>query len=208
MIITYFGKEFFKIAQGETVIAVNPISKESKYTGKIARFGSSIMLSTTNHSDYNGLETVTYGEQVPVSITGPGDYEIMEIFIKGTNTRTTLDSKEYINSPYSISMDGITIAFLGPLSKPLSAEERDGLESPDILFVPVSSNLLSPAAAYKLAVSLEPAIIIPMDYSDAELKLFLKEAGVEKASPLDKLVLKKKDLENKEAEVVVLETTQ
>ena len=36
------------------------------------------------------------------------------------------------------------------------------------------------------------------------LKLFLKEAG-ENPSPVAKLTLKKKDLEGKEAEVVVLE---
>ncbi|MEJ0002234.1 MAG: hypothetical protein WDN09_03625 [bacterium] len=30
MIITYFGKQFFKVAQGEMVIAFNPVSKSSK----------------------------------------------------------------------------------------------------------------------------------------------------------------------------------
>lgn len=208
MIITYFGKGFFKMSQGETVIALNPPSKDASWDGKIPRFGSHIALSTTNHPDYNGIETVTYGAEEPVAITGPGDYEVKDIFIKGLMTRTTLGGKEYMQTPYSITMDNISIAFLGPLTKPLLAEERDGLESPDILFVPVHGDLLSPSAAYKLAVSLEPGIIIPTDYDEKSLKAFLKEAGSEKVDPIDKLVLKKKDLENKEAEVMVLSVTQ
>ena len=47
-------------------------------------------------------------------------------------------------------------------------------------------------------------MIIPMDYDDSSLKLFLKEAGEEKAEVVDKLTLKLKDLEGKEGEVVVL----
>ena len=35
MIITYFGKEFFKVQQVDLVIAFNPISKDSNYKKKI-----------------------------------------------------------------------------------------------------------------------------------------------------------------------------
>jgi L-ascorbate metabolism protein UlaG (beta-lactamase superfamily) len=67
---------------------------------------------------------------------------------------------------------------------------------------------LNPAQAYKLAISISPKLIIPMHYGDIggkdALKAFLKEAG-ENPKPEAKLTLKKKDLEGKEAEVVVLE---
>ena len=206
MIITYHGKQFFKIQQGDTVVAINPISKDSKFSGKVARFGSALVLSTTNHPDYNGIETVTYGEQEPVAITGPGDYEVKDIFIKGTLTKTAINKKEYINTVYSMMMEGISIAVLGALNKPLEATEREGIESPDILFVPVGdgTSLLDAKAAYKLAVSLEPGIIIPTDYDATTLKAFLKEAGAEKTEVLDKLVIKKKDLQDKQGEVVLL----
>ena len=62
--------------------------------------------------------------------------------------------------------------------------------------------------ANKLAVTLEPKIIIPMHYGevgiDNALKKFIKEAGEEGVKPIDKLTLKKKDLEGKEGEVVIL----
>jgi hypothetical protein len=43
-----------------------------------------------------------------------------------------------------------------------------------------------------------------MDYDQNTLKLFLKEMGEEKLEALDKLTLKKKDLEGKEGEVIIL----
>ena len=43
-----------------------------------------------------------------------------------------------------------------------------------------------------------------MDYDAGTLKAFLKELGEEKAETVDKLTLKRKDLDSKEGEVVVL----
>ena len=52
MIITYYGNQFFKIAQGDTVIAINPPAKDGKNGKDAARFGSVLALSTTAHPDY------------------------------------------------------------------------------------------------------------------------------------------------------------
>lgn len=205
MIITYFGKQFFKIQQGEMVLAFNPVSKSSK-TGVNAHFGSDIAFVTTNHPDYNGLEQLSHGERVPFAITGPGDYEIKEIFIKGVLSSAKITEKKYINTIYSFSVDKINIAFLGALSdEDLSKEAREVISSPDILFIPIGGKgLLDAKASAKLVASLEPKMVIPMDYDEVSLKAFLKETGEEKAEVVDKLTLKQKDLENKEGEVVVM----
>jgi len=212
MIITYFGKQFFKIQQGEMVLAFNPVSKVSK-SGISAHFGADIALITINHSDYNGIEQLSHGERAPFVISGPGDYEIKEIFIKGIMSDANIGGsakdgarKKYINTIYSLSVDNINIAFLGALSNPeISKEAREMIDSPDILFVPIGNKgLLDVKQSAKLASSLEPKMIIPMDYDNASLKAFLKELGEEKAEVLDKLTIKRKDLEGKEGEVVVL----
>ncbi len=212
MIITYFGKQFFKIQQGETVLSFNPVSKSSK-TGISAHFGADIALVTTNHPDYNGLEQLSHGERTPFIITGPGDYEVKEIFIKGVLSDAFIGdpakdgaSKKYINTIYSLIVDNINIVFLGALSNgEISKEAREAINSPDILFIPIGGGgLLDAKTSAKIAASFEPKIIIPMDYDNASLKTFLKETGEEKAEVLDKLTLKLKDLEDKEGEVVVL----
>jgi len=212
MIITYFGKQFFKIQQGEMVLAFNPVSKSSK-TGISAHFGTDIALVTTNHPDYNGIEQLSHGERAPFVIGGPGDYEIKEIFIKGLLSHSSIADKKYINTIYSLTVDNIDILFLGALSEgELSKESREVLNSPDILFIPIGglgkgkeTGLLDAKMAAKLASSLEPKLIIPMDYDESTLKVFLKEIGEEKAEVVDKLTLKRKDLENKEGEVIILQ---
>src|SRR3989344_1506333 len=204
MIITYFGKQFFKIQQGETVLSFNPVSKSSK-SGISAHFGADIALSTTNHSDYNGLEQLSHGERVPFTINGPGDYEVKSIFIKGVLSDALVDGKKYINTIYIFSVDNISIVFLGALSNPdISKEALEAINNPDILFVPIGGNgLLDSKTSAKFASSLEPKMIIPMDYDEKSLKSFLKEIGEEKAEVVDKLTLKLKDLEGVEGKVVV-----
>ncbi len=206
MIITYYGKQFFKIQQGEMVIATNPVSKESK-SGINARFGADIAILTTNHPDYNGVEQLVYGDREPFVVRGPGDYEVKEIFIKGVLSEGPQKPKKYINTIHSFVVDGINICFLGALSSSaLSKEAGESIGEPDILFIPILGNdMLDAKAAAKFASSLEPKMIIPMDYDAAALKAFLKEIGEEKPETVDKLTLKRKDLEGKAGHVVVLQ---
>lgn len=205
MIITYFGKQFFKITQGDLVIAFNPVSKESKI-GINNHFGADIALISTNHPDYNGLSQLEHGDRTPFSINSPGDYEVKSIFIKGVLSSSMLKDKKYINTVYSLVVDNINIAFLGALSDfPLPNDVVESINEPDILFIPIGGNgLVDTKQAAKIASSLEPKLIIPMDYDDSSLKSFLKEMGQENASKSDKLTLKRKDLEGKETEINVL----
>jgi len=202
MVITHFGKQFFKITFGDMTLAFNPISKDSKEGGK-TKFGSTIVFSTINHPDYNGVENASHGDNVPFIVNGPGDYEVQDVFIKGVASVTEIDGKEYINTIYSLTLEDMNICFFGPLFNPeLTIEQKEIIGNPDIVFVPVSSTLLSPSKAHKLATSLEAGIIIPMDYDKESLKTFLKESGAESLKPVDKLTIKKKDVTGKQGEVV------
>ncbi|MEI7810285.1 MAG: MBL fold metallo-hydrolase [bacterium] len=205
MIITYFGKEFFKITQGDMAVAFNPVSKTSK-SGISAHFGADLALTTTNHPDYNGIEQLSHGDREPFVVSGPGDYEVKDIFIKGLISNAEIGGKKYINTIYLLSIDNISIAFLGALSDvALSKEAREEISEPDILFIPVGGKgTFNVKESAKLASSLEPRLIIPMDYDSDTLKSFLKEIGEEKAEVVDKLTLKRKDLEGKEGDVIVL----
>lgn len=208
MIITYLGAEFVKIQFGDTILAFNPISKDSKL--KTSKFGADIVLISLNHPDMNGVDQVTFGEKKPFVVTGPGEYEVKGVFIRGLPSETGYDGEKRINTIYSVALEGMNICFLGAINNSeLKSETDEAIDGVDILFVPIGGNgVLGVSEAYKLAVSLEPKIIIPIHYGDVgdkdALKLFLKEAG-ESPKPETKLTLKKKDLEGKEAEVVLIE---
>ena len=206
MIITGYGHEFFKIQFGDLVVAFNPISKDSKLKG--SRFGADIALLSINTPETNGIEQLSFGEKKPFVISGPGEYEIKDVFIKGFAGGKSKDNK--LNTIYFISLEGMSICFLGalPSKDDISPDAKSALESVDILFVPIGGDeVLTASEAYKLAFSIEPKIMIPIHYRDdaagkAALKTFIKEG--EGGEELEKLTLKKKDLEGKDGDIVVL----
>ncbi|MEK7607573.1 MAG: MBL fold metallo-hydrolase [Patescibacteria group bacterium] len=208
MVITYQGGAFVKVQFGDIIIAVNPISKDSKL--KTTRFGADIALISLNHPDFSGTDQVSFGEKNAFAITGPGEYEIKDVFIKGFKSESKYGGENRLNTIYTVNLENMHLCFLGALSsKDLQSDVAETIDDIDILFVSVGTDgILSPSDAYKLAVKLEPKLIIPLYWGNsAALKTFLKEAGEENTKPVDKLTLKKKDLEGKEADVIVLEPT-
>ncbi len=209
MIITYHGVDFFKVQFGDTVLAVNPISKDSSHKG--ARFGSDVTLISLNSPEHNGKEVTSRGDKESFVISGPGEYEVGGVFIKGFLSKSKYGGEEHINTIYTVNLEGMTLGFLGALSDPaLSDKTKEGIGAVDVLFVPIGgTDVLEPAIAHKLSVQFESKIIIPSHFGDVgakdALKMFLKEAGAENTKPIDKLTIKRKDIDAKENEVVVLE---
>jgi len=210
MIITYGGLESVKIQYGDKILAFNPISKDSEHKGP--RYGADIALISLNDPDMNGADTVSRGDREPFVIKGPGEYEVAGLFIRGIASKSLYGGKERINTIYSLEIDDMRVAFLGALGdKELSPEAKEVLGESNILIVPIGGDgVLDASSAYELAVKREPNIIIPIHYGDVgdkdALKDFLKEGGVHNLKPEEKLTIKRKDLDGKEGEIVVLES--
>lgn len=210
MVISYFGGECFKISHGDLTLAFNLPSKNSKQ--KSVKFGSDIMLVSQDHEDFNGVENASFGEREPFVIKGPGEYEVKEVAVRGFGSESNWGGGTHINTIYGVAFEGMNLCFLGALgSTELPAAAKQELDNIDILFLPIGgAGVLDYSAAYKLAVGLEPKAIIPMHYDpstssgQAALKSFLKEAGVDKVETQEKFTVKKKDLDGKEGEIVVL----
>ncbi len=209
MIITYHNADFFKVSFGDTTIAVNPISKDSKIKG--ARFGSDITLVSLNSPEHNGVDVTSRGDKESFLIKGPGEYEVSGVFIKGFISKSNYGGEDRFNTIYTVSLEGINLCFLGALGeKDLSSETKEAIDGVDILFVPVGGDgVLDPATAHKVAVQFEPKLIIPSHFAEVgdknALKTFLKESGAENVKPVDKLTIKRKDLDGMEGEVMVLD---
>ncbi len=205
MVITYYGKAFVKLQFGDMVVAFNPIGKNSK--AKSSRFGANIGLSSLRNDDFDGFDLLNGGNKDLFAIDGPGEYELSDVFIKGYASK---GSEDKINTIYTVLLEGMKVCHLGALAfNDLPAEIVEDISGSDILFTPVGENeTMSPKDSAKLASSLLPKIIIPVLYGDSKssaLKDFLKEIGAPGEKTVDKLSLKKKDLEGRQGDVVVLE---
>lgn len=200
MVISYLGGECFKVSQGDLTLAFNPPSKDSNL--KASKFGADIALVSHDHEDFSGVENAAFGEREPFVINGPGEYEVRGVAVRGFGVQNEYDGTKGMNTIYSVMLEGMNLCFLGALSsKELPAAAKQELDDIDILFLPLDT--MGYDEANKLAVQLEPKAVIPMHYTQESLKSFLKEAG-KSAQPQEKLTVKKKDLDGKEGEIIVL----
>lgn len=219
MVITHHGGQCFKVTFGDLTLVFDPIAKGA--TLPSVRFGADIALVSRDHPDMNGVEEVAKrdGKEQTFAITDPGEYERQGIVIQGFLSKSKYGlakgQTEAVNTIYSVQLEDMTLVHLGALSDTeLSNEARENLDEIDVLFVPIGGGgVLTAAAAHKLAVSLEPKIIVPMHWngppagggSSKSLDVFLKEAG-NGSEKVDKLTLKKKDLIGRDGSILVIQS--
>jgi hypothetical protein len=207
MVITNHGLDCFKVKYGDTTVTFNPPAESSDLESH--RFGSDIVLSSIRHEDYTGGELLTAGGKEPVIIHGPGEYEVDDISISGIESVSNYADEKHINTIYVFRMQDMDICFIGPISdRDLPTGAQEVMESIDILFVPVTGEpTLSPADAHKLAVQIEPSIVIPTHFQDPDSQSvaeFVDEAGGDDVEPKDKLTLGPRDLSGRDTDVELI----
>lgn len=187
----------------------DPFNKEIGLTPP--RSQANVVTVSHNHYDHNNREALS-GD--PLVIDGPGEYEIKGVEIKGIfSFHDDKEGKERgVNTIYTITIEGIKICHLGDLGQAkLTAEQLGKIDGADILMVPVGGvYTIDEETVADVINQIEPSIVIPMHYKIPGLAekiggvdVFLKEMGIAKKDAVDKLTLKKKDLQEN-MEVVVM----
>lgn len=205
MTLSWFGLSSFKITGRDITIITDPFGKTTGLTA--VRGAADVIISSNPALDWcNNFSSISGN---PFIISGPGEYDVKDVFIIGTNA----ENKELGNNTiYSIEVEGIRMAFLGPVKQTaLTDEQKETLEGSDIVLVPVGGKqILDYESATKIATQLEPFIIIPHSYKIPGLELnldkldkFLQEMGG-KHTQEEKLTLKKKDLAGEQTQLIVL----
>jgi hypothetical protein len=204
MVISYHGGQCFKVSFGDTTLAFNPISKQSKLPE--VKFGADAAFISFWHKDFNGVDQVKHGAKQPFVADTPGEFEIGSVVARGFGVKTTYDKQEGYNTIFQVRLEELNIVFLGALSDPeIDPKILGELGDIDILFLPIGGgDVLEVPQAAKLANKLEARLVIPMSYDDAALATFLKEESKDGLKPVDKLTIKRKDVAEMEGDVVVL----
>ena len=221
MVITWLGLSCFKIqaksGDREITLITDPFDEKEAGLKLSRNLAADVVTVSHKHPLHgNSGEVSPVGEKKkPFIIESPGEYEIGGMFIYGVNT--VHDEKEGKergkNIIYRIEAEGLSILHLGDLGRELNEKEMENLGDVDVLLVPVGGGTaLSVKKAAEAVGTLEPRIVIPMHYKLPELKVslepvdkFLRELGVGKVEPVEKLKVSRKDLPADEMKVVVLE---
>lgn len=192
MEITYFGNSCFRIKGKKAVILVGADGNtSSKLTADL------ICVLKDGGFDERSVKPALRDEIL--IFNEPGEYEASEIGILGIDLR----DKQKENIGFIFMLEGLRVAHLGNLSEIPTEKQIQIINGIDVLLLPVGGGeVISPDEALKLINSIEPNIVVPMNYSS--LDEFLKTAGVEKSEPLDKLVLSFKETEAEQAKKIIL----
>lgn len=200
MQIQWAGLGSFRIQTSHAVIVTDPFSDSSGLIMPKLK-ADIVLVSDPANSLCNNTKRLS-GEGM--EINAPGEYEIKETFIYGVPAANTL---------YLIEDDNMSIAFLGALESGLTNEQLEKLEGADILLLPVGT--LSKEQRAVVVSQLEPRVIIPYLFKQAKVKkelepleTFLKELGVKNSDPIEKYLIKDKDLPQEDTSVVILSPTQ
>lgn len=215
MQIIWKGQSFFQIisSRGKNSIvnlAIDPFDETSGL--RVPSLEADILLVSHQHPDHNNLKAIKGN---PFLISGPGEYEKKEVYIQGIDSwHDNSQGKERgKNTIYTIEAEDLRLCHLGDLGqKELTPEQLEKIGEVDILMIPVGGNYtIDGKEALKIMSQIEPKITIPMHYLIPKLKIklagvekFLKMLGVKKIEPLPKLAIKKKDLSEEEAKIIVL----
>ncbi len=216
MNIQYYGHSCFKIttkpagrATEDVVIFIDPFDRSLGLRPPQGQ--ASIVFVSHDHYDHNNASALK-GD--PVIIDTPGEYSIKGVNIVGIDA--VHDNKDGAergrNTIFILESEDIKLCHMGDLGAALTSEQLEKINGADILLIPVGGKYtIDGKTAAEIARKIEPSIVIPMHYKIkgskidiANEKKFCDEMGNCPESKTSKLNIKKKDLEGKNEEVVIM----
>ncbi len=214
MDITWYGLSCFRIRERGITVVCDPFEKKTVGLA-LPRIRADIVTvshARPGHSHVRGIA----GH--PKVLTGPGEYEIREVFIFGLAGyhKVPEGQPRERNVAFFLDFDGLMVGHLGDLGELPPQSQLEDLGEVHILMVPVGGHrVLEPSRITDLIGFLEPRLVIPMHYrhpglrpelagSLEPLERLLKELGVNEPERMASLRVSKSNLPE-ETQVVVLE---
>ena len=212
MEIFWYGHSCFRLSErGMASVVTDPF--DHRQVGYEALKLKADIVTISHQSPSHNYLAGVKGE--PHVITGPGEYEVGDVFITGvqTNGHTKHTEGELRNTLYVIDYNGLTVAHLGDLNRVPTQTEIEAFGPISIVMVPVGAGgSLNAAKAAEVVSLLEPSIVIPMHYATPAtsiqldpLSKFLKEMGLNEVETLPSLKVNGPNNLPVETRVVVLD---
>lgn len=216
MLIQYYGHSCFKITtkpagrgQEDVTIFIDPFDKSIGLRPPQGQ--ADIALITHQHPDHNNVEALR-GEPSVIDI--PGEYSVKGVNIIGVRSfHDNKNGEEHgANTIYLIESEEIRVCHLGDLGSDLTGKQLEEIDGIDILMIPIGGKYtINYEKAIDLIKKIEPNMVIPMHYKMAgstldadDEKKFCAEMGASPKDKVSKINIKKKDLEAKNMEVIVM----
>jgi L-ascorbate metabolism protein UlaG (beta-lactamase superfamily) len=213
MNIQYYGHSCFKITtkpagrgQGDINVFLDPFDKSIGLRPPQGQ--ADLVLVSHDHHDHNNTEAL---KGAPAVLDIPGEYSIKGINVVGITSKHG-GEVDVNNTIFIIESEDIKICHLGDIGTDLNEKQLSEIDGVDILMIPIGGRFtIDGKKAIEIIRKLEPKVVIPMHYKMngsnidiADEKFFCSEIGNCSNTKTSKLNIKKKDLEEKRMEVLVM----
>jgi len=192
MDMTWLGHACFRMRGREGVALTDPPDPKSGHA--IPRTEAGLVTMSHAHPGHSSLRSVA-GE--PVTLTGPGEYEVHEILVTGIGSFHDEEkgAARGRNTIFLIRLDDLVICHLGDLGHAIPGADLERIGDVDIALVPISGPdvNLSAGRAAEVIHQLEPKVVVPMSFDPEDKKKdtphmrLLHELGVKELEPVAKL---------------------
>jgi L-ascorbate metabolism protein UlaG (beta-lactamase superfamily) len=150
-----------------------------------------------------------------LTFNGPGEYEVGDISIIGIEAKPFMnDDSGKMVTMYKLIGSDVNVLVSGHILGELSSRQIEQVGLVDVLLVPVGNNgyTLDPIGVLKLIKDIEPKIIVPTHYKQADINYpveqidldsAVKELGMEIKDKVSKLKLRPSELSDVTQLVVI-----
>ncbi|MDQ3514982.1 MAG: MBL fold metallo-hydrolase [Chloroflexota bacterium] len=195
----WFGHNCFRIRAREATILTDPVGRKTGYA--MSRQTADLVTISHDHPGHANLNAVKPEYQ---TITGPGEYEMHDVFVTGIRTYhdEAKGAERGYNTIFLIEVEGLVICHLGDLGHTLSEEQAEAMAKVDVLLIPAGGGpVLNPTRAAELVAQIEPRLVIPMQFATAtgdkdreDVAGFCRHLGLAVPAAEEKLTLRHSDL--------------
>lgn len=206
----WYGHNCFRIRSKEGTVLTDPPGKGTGYAVSNKPTADIVTLSH-EQADHANLKAVKDDYAL---LTGPGEYEIHDIFINGFRSYhdDQQGAEHGYNTIFVFEMDGMRIAHLGDLGHRLTPELTNALDNIDVLLIPAGGGegIITPEQAAKIIGTIEPNVVIPMQFATpkgdtrlAGVEELAQHLGLDLPEPVDKVAIRSTDFDESMAFIVL-----
>jgi len=211
--ITWLGLSCFRVKGKDVVVITDPYHPSLGHS--LNKLQADIVTLSHSHPGHSYTAAITTEFKV---ISGPGEYELKDIFITGISTFHDAEqgSKLGKNTAYLIEFEGLRLCHLGDIGHLPDAEQMEAFRDIDVLLIPVGGiTTISGVTAAEIVRHLSPKFAIPMHYKIPSLTKdlepadrFFKELGVKEIISQPRFSLNRSTLSPDSTKVIVLDYPQ
>jgi L-ascorbate metabolism protein UlaG (beta-lactamase superfamily) len=174
MRVEWFGQSAFSLTDGKTKVFIDPFADMSMLAARGMQFeypaieaeDVDLLLVTHEHLDHNGIEAVAGEPALLRATAGRLDSPLGEVVAIASEHDAAAGTERGPNTIFVFELGGLRVAHFGDFGQAaLRPEQAQAIGEVDLLFVPVGGGpTLGGTAAAEIALSLDPAWVVPMHY--------------------------------------------